>query len=84
MKKKNLGSKEKINRYSREMYIGLFLLFPAMFFGEQVKGSYWYTIFGITALIGSVIIIFNFIKILREPKNKKVKKTIKNKKVIKK
>ena len=59
-------SSKEMQRYSRFMYLGLFLLFPILFFGNQLKETIWFNVFGILALIGAGIEIYYFIKILRE------------------
>jgi len=55
------------------MWTGFFLLFTIIFFEEQLKGTFWYDVFGILAVIGSFILIVNFGKSLR--KNNKQTKT---------
>ena len=46
------------------MYLGLFLIFPILFFGNQLKETIWFNVFGILALIGAGIKIYYFIKII--------------------
>ena len=69
MKKQN----KKIQKYSRSIYIGLFMMFPILFFGNQLKGTILFDIFGVLALIGAGIEIYYFIKLIKE--NKKHDKT---------
>jgi hypothetical protein len=52
------------------MLVGFFLLFPIMFFSDYLKGSFWYDVFGILAVIGSFTLIVNSVKILRKKKKK--------------
>ena len=52
------------------MWIGFFLLFPIMFFDDYLKGSFWFDVFGILALIGAFILIFNFTRVLKKRKKK--------------
>ncbi|MBT4166042.1 hypothetical protein HOE04_03325 [archaeon] len=57
------------------MWFGFFLLFPIMFFSNQLKPTIWFDVFGILAVIGSFILLINFIKILKtNGKNKKTNK----------
>jgi|TARA_Y100000310_G_C20477238_1_gene712993 O-antigen/teichoic acid export membrane protein len=48
------------------MWIGFFLIVPIMFFGDFLKGSFWFDVFGILALIGSAVVIINFINLMKE------------------
>lgn len=50
------------------MWAGFFLLFPIMFFGDHLIGSFWFDFFGILGLIGSFTLILNFVKIVRKKK----------------
>jgi len=52
------------------MWVGFFLLFPIMFLSDYLKGSFWFDVFGILAVIGSFILLINFVKMLRERKKK--------------
>lgn len=52
------------------MWAGFFLLFPIMFFRDYLKGSFWYDVFGILAVIGSFTVIVNSVKLLKEMKKK--------------
>lgn len=52
------------------MWTGFFLLFPIMFFDDYLRGSFWYDVFGIFAVIGSFILIVNFVKIIQKKKKK--------------
>lgn len=45
------------------MWVGFFLMFPIIFFDEQFKGSFWYDVFGILAVIGSFTVLVNVVKI---------------------
>ena len=56
---------KKMDADSRKMFLGLFLLFPILFFGNQLGSGLLFNLFGILALIGAGIEIFYFIKILR-------------------
>ena len=60
------------------MWLGFFLLFPIMFFADYLKGSFWYDVFGILAVIGSFTIIINFFKFIRKG-NLKGKRKVKKK-----
>ena len=55
------------------MWVGFFLLFPIMFFDDYLKGTFWFDVFGILAVIGSFTLIVNFGKMLRKKKSKKKK-----------
>jgi len=55
------------------MWVGFFLLFPIMFFDDYLKGTFWFDVFGILAVIGSFTLIMNFGKMLRKMKSKKKK-----------
>jgi len=61
---------KEIQRYSRLMYLGFFLIFPILFFGNQLKQTMWFNVFGILALIGAGIELYYFIKIIRAKKTK--------------
>ena len=50
------------------MWIGFFMLFPIMFFANQLKGSFWYDVFGILAVMGAFILIINFVKLMKKKK----------------
>ncbi|MFC1786423.1 hypothetical protein ACFLY8_00085 [Halobacteriota archaeon] len=52
------------------IWIGFFLLFPIIFFDDYLKGTFWFDVFGILAVIGSFTLIVNFGKSLREIKKK--------------
>jgi len=52
------------------MWVGFFFLFPIIFFDDYLKGSFWYDVFGILAVIGSFTFIVNSAKILRKRKKK--------------
>lgn len=52
------------------MLVGFFFLFPIMFFSDYLKGSFWYDVFGILAVIGSFTFIVNSAKILRKREKK--------------
>ena len=52
------------------MWIGFFLIFPIMFFGNQLRGNPWYNVFGVLALIGAAIAFYSFVKIVRKKKKK--------------
>ena len=58
----------KMQRYSKLMYIGLFMIFPILFFGNQLRETLWFNFFGGLALVGAVIELYYFIKIIREKK----------------
>lgn len=64
------GSKYAKVEPEKLMWVGFFLLFPIMFFSDYLKGSFWYDVFGILAVIGSFTLIVNFVKILRKRKKK--------------
>jgi len=53
------------------MWFGFFLLFPIMFFKGYLKETFWWDVFGILAVIGSFILIVNFVKMLRKMKSEK-------------
>lgn len=59
---------KEMQRYSRLMYLGLFMIFPILFFGNQLRGTLWFNFFGGLALVGAVIEIYYFIKIIRSKK----------------
>ena len=71
MKKQSRTTNKKVQRYSRLMYLGLLMIFPILFFGNQLKGTLWLNFFGVLALIGVGIEISYFIKILKEQRKKK-------------
>ena len=60
------------------MFLGVFMLFPILFFANQVRETFWYDVFGILAVIGAMTVIINFVKIIRKKKTRK-KKTRKKK-----
>ncbi len=62
MKKQN----KSIREYSRLMYIGLFLIFPVLFFGNQLRETIWFDVFGVLALMGFIVSLYSFVKILKK------------------
>lgn len=48
------------------LWLGFFMIFPIMFFGDQFRGTFLFDVFGILALIGAGISLVNFVKILRK------------------
>jgi hypothetical protein len=59
-----MTKKKQPEKYTRLMYFGMFLLFPILFLGNEARGTLWFDIFGISALIGVAIEIYAFIKYL--------------------
>jgi 4-hydroxybenzoate polyprenyltransferase len=68
-----IESKLKILEPEKIMWFGFLLLVPVMFFKGYLKDTVWWDVFGILAVIGSFIIIVNFVKMLRKMKGKKKK-----------
>ena len=64
------GAKKVVRRRVRRklflkwMLIGLLMIAPSLFWGNSVKGFIWYDVFTALALIGVVIAVYNFIKLL--------------------
>ena len=52
------------------MWTGFLLVFPVMFFSNQLKGTFGYDVFGILALIGVFTLIVNFGNVRRKKKKK--------------
>jgi glucose-6-phosphate-specific signal transduction histidine kinase len=68
-----IESKLKSLEPEKIMWFGFILLFPIMFFKEYLKDTVWWDVFGILAVIGSFILIFNFVKMIKSRKLKKKK-----------
>ncbi len=65
---KDKMKKKKLQKYYRNLWAGFFLMFPILFFGNKLKETFWFNIFGILSLIGAGITIFYFVKIIKERK----------------
>ncbi|MFH1452072.1 MAG: hypothetical protein ABIF88_02785 [archaeon] len=61
---KKVENKET-QKYHQRMLYGLFLMFPIMFFKSAVINTIWFDVFGILSLIGAIIIIYNFVKLVK-------------------
>jgi len=60
--------KKKVQEYSRLMYVGLFMIFPILFFGNQLRETVWFNVFGVVALVGAGISLYAFVKLLKVKK----------------
>ena len=57
---------EKLYEYYRKMFLGFLLVLPIILFDDQLKGTIWFHVLGIIALIGVGIGLYYFIKLLKE------------------
>ena len=61
MAKKKQKKKDKW----RLFWLGFFMMFPIMFFGEQLRETVWFDVFGVMSLVGAGILVWNFMRIVR-------------------
>ena len=59
---------KKLYEYYRKMFLGFILILPFIIFDEKLKGTIWFPVLGILALIGLGIGLYYFIKLLKEKK----------------
>lgn len=55
----------------KAMWFGFFLVFPVTLFSEYFRGTFWFDVFGITAVIGTIIVVINFVKMLKKQKERR-------------
>ena len=66
-----IETKTKTLKPEKIMWFGFFLLFPIMILDDYLEGTFWFDVFGILAVIGSFVLISNFVKFLRGRKKRK-------------
>lgn len=66
--KKVVRRRMKQRVYVKWMLIGLLMMLPSLFWSGAVKGLIWYHVFGALALVGLIMAVYNFIKLLAKRK----------------
>jgi uncharacterized membrane protein YkvI len=61
----NERGKMNAKEYSELMYVGLFLIFPILFFGNQLRVTLWFDVFGVLALVGVGVVLYAFVNMIR-------------------
>jgi len=59
---------KKIHGYYKKIYLCFILVFAIILFRNPLEGTVWFHVLGIIALIGVVIGLYYFIKLLKEKK----------------
>jgi len=68
--KKVVRVREKKDLFLKWMIIGLLLTLPSLFWARAVQGTVWYHVFGVFALVGLIMAVYNFIRILIKRKRR--------------
>jgi len=58
----------KLHGYYKKIYLGFILVFAIILFRGPLEGTVWFHILGAIALIGVLIGLYYFIKLLKEKK----------------
>ena len=59
---------KKLKEYYKKIYLGFILVIAIILFRDPLKGTIWFNVLGIIALIGVGIGLYYFIKLLKEKK----------------
>ena len=62
--------KGKKDSFVKWMLLGIVLTLPSLFWAGAVRGTVWYDVFGVLALVGLIMAVYNFIKILIKRKRR--------------